>query len=47
MPHAFNWSGNLAIVPIENVTPLDARAADVMKFAVSGGVSMVDDEHEA
>lgn len=44
LPHAFNWSGNLYIVPARNVTPLDARAADVMKFVVSGGVSQVDDE---
>ena len=45
MPHAFNWSGNLMIVPIKNITPLHARAADVMKFVVSGGVSQVDEEH--
>jgi uncharacterized membrane protein len=44
LPHAFAWSGNLVIVPAVNVTPLHARAADVMKFAVSGGVSQVDDE---
>lgn len=44
LPHAFNWSGNLYIVPAKNVTPVDARAADVMKFVVSGGVSQVDDE---
>lgn len=44
LPHAFNWSGNLYIVPARNVTPVDARAADVMKFVVSGGVSQVDDE---
>lgn len=44
LPHAFNWSGNLYIVPAGNVTPLDARAADVMKFVVSGGVSQVDDD---
>lgn len=43
-PHSFAWSGNLLIVPRENVTALDARPADVMKFAVSGGVSQVDDE---
>lgn len=46
LPHAFNWSGNLFIVPVRNITPLDARAADVMKFVVSGGVSQVDDEAE-
>jgi uncharacterized membrane protein len=45
MPHAFNWSGNLMIVPVKNITPLHARAADVMKFVVSGGVSQVDEEH--
>jgi len=44
LPHAFAWSGNLVIVPARNVTPLDARAADVMKFVVSGGVSHVDEE---
>ncbi|MBV6404005.1 MAG: hypothetical protein GFGODING_00752 [Flavobacteriales bacterium] len=44
MPHSFAWSGNLVIVPAANVTLLDARAADVMKFVVSGGVSKVDDD---
>jgi len=44
LPHAFAWSGNLIIVPVQNVSPLDARAADVMKFVVSGGVSKVDHE---
>ena len=43
-PHAFAWSGNLLVVPAANVTALNARAADVMKFVVSGGVSQVDDE---
>lgn len=46
LPHAFNWSGNLFIVPKANLTLLDARAADVMKFVVSGGVSQVDDDGE-
>ncbi len=44
LPHAFAWSGNLLIVPAKNVTPIDARAADIMKFVVSGGVSKVDDD---
>ena len=44
LPHAFNWSGNLVVVPVENVTALSANAADVMKFVVSGGVSKVADE---
>lgn len=46
LPHAFNWSGNLFIVPIKNITPLNTKAKDVMKFVVSGGVSQVDDEGE-
>ena len=43
LPHSFAWSGNLYIVPAENVTPLDAKAADVMKFIVSGGVADLDE----
>lgn len=43
-PHSFAWSGNLLIVPRANVTPLDANPADIMKFAVSGGVSKVEEE---
>jgi uncharacterized membrane protein len=44
MPHSFAWSGNLFIVPAENVTPIDAKASDVMKFILSGGVADVDEE---
>ncbi len=44
MPHSFAWSGNLFIVPAENLTPLDARASDVMKFIVSGGVATAESE---
>jgi len=44
LPHSFAWSGNLYIVPVEQVTPIDAKAGDVMKFIVSGGVAHVDDE---
>lgn len=46
LPHSFAWSGNLYIVPAENVTPIDAKAGDVMKFIVSGGVAEVDDEEQ-
>jgi uncharacterized membrane protein len=44
-PHAFAWSGNLVLVPVKNISPLHTRAADAMKFVVSGGVSQVDEEH--
>lgn len=46
LPHSFAWSGNLYIVPAENVTPIEAKAGDVMKFIVSGGVAEVDEEQE-
>lgn len=39
LPHSYNFSGNLYIVPIENVTPISANTAEVMKFIVSGGVT--------
>jgi len=43
LPHSYAFSGNLYIVPAENITPIDASAADVMKFIVSGGVSSAND----
>ncbi|MFW5761801.1 MAG: DUF502 domain-containing protein [Cyclobacteriaceae bacterium] len=42
LPHSYNFSGNLFIVPRENIIPLDAPGADVMKFIVSGGVAGLD-----
>lgn len=44
LPHSYAWSGNLYIVPAENVTPLDSKAADVMKFIMSGAISDVESE---
>lgn len=38
-PHAYAFSGELFIVPVSEITPIDVPAADVMKFIVSGGVS--------
>jgi len=43
LPHSYAFSGNLFIVPAENVTPLDAKPADIMKFIVSGGVTRLSD----
>lgn len=40
MPHSYAFSGELFIVPIGNVTMLDANSADIMKMIVSGGVSV-------
>lgn len=41
LPHAYAWSGNLVIVPREQVIPLAVKPAEAMKFIVSGGVSAV------
>ncbi|MBI9054653.1 MAG: DUF502 domain-containing protein [Bacteroidales bacterium] len=43
-PHSYNFSGELFIVPVENVKKIDAPPADVMKFIVSGGVANYDND---
>lgn len=49
-PHSYNFSGEMFIVPAKQVTKIDAAAADVMKFIVSGGVTNItlksDKHHE-
>lgn len=42
LPLSYSLSGKLIIVPKDNISPLDAEAADAMKFVVSGGVTDVD-----
>ncbi|WKN43735.1 DUF502 domain-containing protein [Tunicatimonas pelagia] len=39
LPHSYNFSGNLFIVPSQYVTPIEASSTEIMKFIVSGGVS--------
>jgi len=39
LPFSYAISGELMIVPKENVTPLEASSADVMKMVISGGVA--------
>jgi len=38
-PHSYNFSGELFIVPKENITPVDMNPGEVMKFIVSAGVA--------
>lgn len=38
-PHSYNFSGNLYLVPKEDITLLDLNSTEVMKFVVSGGVT--------
>jgi uncharacterized membrane protein len=41
LPYSYNVAGMLVIVPVENVTPLEANSTDVMKFVVSAGVTQI------
>lgn len=46
LPHSYAFSGNLFIVPAENVSPINAKASDVMKFIVSGGVTNIGEQEK-
>lgn len=46
LPHSYAWSGNLFIVPAENVRPIDASATEVMKFIISAGVTNLETLHD-
>ncbi len=46
LPHSYNFSGNLFVVPVENVQKLDARPADVMKFIISAGITDIESKEE-
>jgi uncharacterized membrane protein len=39
MPHSYNFSGNVFLVPKENVKRLDVSSVEFMKYIVSAGVS--------
>ncbi|XWN35065.1 MAG: DUF502 domain-containing protein [Roseivirga sp.] len=41
VPHSYNLSGDLFILPKETITPLNIASAEIMKFIVSGGVAGV------
>lgn len=41
LPHSYNFSGNLFIVPSENVKPLNANSTELMKFIVTAGVTTI------
>ncbi|WP_428033088.1 DUF502 domain-containing protein [Amphritea sp.] len=44
LPDSYNFSGNLIIVPRDQVVPLDVSAGKVTTFIVSGGVSVTPDK---
>ena len=44
IPYSYTFSGRLMIVPAESVTPLNVNSADALKFALSGGVSEMEEK---
>lgn len=40
-PHSYNFTGNLYLIPTQNVTPLNLNSTDVMKYIISGGVTNI------
>lgn len=42
-PHSYNFSGNVYIVPAENVKPLYVDSTEAMKFVASGGMVKIKD----
>ena len=40
-PHSYNFSGELFIVPKANITPLDVKSSELMKFIVSAGLTEI------
>tara|TARA_R110002049_G_scaffold3540_2_gene26434 strand:+ start:275 stop:868 length:594 start_codon:yes stop_codon:yes gene_type:complete len=45
-PHSYNFSGELFIVPKNQVRSIDVNPSAVMKFILSGGVSGIDEEED-
>ncbi len=39
IPFSYSFSGQLLIVPRENITPIDSSGTEMMKFVISGGVT--------
>lgn len=46
LPHSYNISGNVFLVPARYIEPLNANASDVMKYTVSGGVTEIEEINE-
>lgn len=39
VPHSYNFSGDLFLIPKEAIMPLNISSADIMTFIISGGVT--------
>ena len=40
-PHSYNFSGELFIVPKANITPIDVKSSELMKFVVSARLTEI------
>lgn len=40
-PFSFGYSGALYVIPVENISPVNASPTEVMKFVISGGVTEI------
>lgn len=48
VPQSYAFAGHLYILPARKVRPLDSiSAADALKYAISGGVADLDEEHSS
>jgi uncharacterized membrane protein len=45
LPHSYNFSGNLFIVPVSNVKTIDASPTEIMNFIVTAGVTSIPEAH--
>jgi uncharacterized membrane protein len=47
MPQSYGFAGHILVVPADRVERLDADAAAVMAFIISGGVTQVEARHDS
>ena len=47
MPQSYGFAGHILVVPADRVERIDADAAAVMAFIISGGVTQVESRHDA
>ncbi len=47
IPFSYAVTGNLIIVPKQNITPISGSSADIMKLVISGGVTKIEEEKES
>lgn len=47
MPQSYGFAGHILVVPADRVERIDADAAEVMAFIISGGVTQVESRNDA